>query len=283
MNRVQKKCLLASAALHGLLLLVLVFASAFQAPRMEKFDLPLLDVIPARTVEAAIYGGGDPAAQPPPPAPTPAPATPPPQPKPAPQPKPEPTPQPQPKPEVVPAPAPKPITETPKPTPKPAPPKIQVNSEIRRTPPAPQPARTAPPAQDDSQRRAAEELAQRATSAAARLSQSLSSKTTISIPGPGGAAFANYGQVVISIYERNWIKPENIDKTFTVRATVVIARDGKVVSTRITQPSANRLVNDSVERVLDRVKFIAPFPEGSTDATQSFNLNFELKPGNLTG
>lgn len=280
MNRVQKKCLVASAALHSLLLLVLVFASAFRAPRPQEFELPLLDIIPARLVDAAIVGGGDPQAQPPPPAPP----TPKPEPRIIPEPRPKPVSQVQP----APTPKPKPAAVTPepakqKPTPTPTRPAIKVNKEVRRATPAPSPSRTAQAAQDDTQRRAAEQIAERAASAASRLSQSLSSKTTIGIPGPGGEAFASYGQVVISIYERNWIKPENIDQTFVVRATVEIARDGNVLSHRITRSSGNRLVDDSVDRVLNRVKFIAPFPEGAKDATRSFNLNFELKPGALTG
>jgi TonB family protein len=282
MNRVQKKCLVASTAFHGLLLLVLLFASAFLAPRSQQLELPLLDVIPARLVDAALFGGGDPEAQPPAPAPTP----PTPEPKPVPVTEPKPEPVPQPKPAAIPAPKPAvvvPESTKPKPAPTPARPPIQVSKEVRRAVSTPTPTQTRQSDQEEAQRRAADQIAQRAASAASRLSRSLSSKTTIGIPGPGGEAFANYGQVVISVYERNWIKPENIDQTFVVRATVVIARDGKVVSHNITRPSGNRLVDDSVDRVLNRVKFIGPFPDGATDATRSFNLNFELKPGAFTG
>jgi TonB family protein len=286
MNRVQKKCLVASASLHGLLLLVLLFASAFLAPPSQQFELPLLDVIPARLVDAALFGGGDPEVQPPAPAPAPIPVPTPPAPEPKPVPVTEPRPKPVPDPTPTPTPKPAvvvPEATKPKPAPTPARPPIQVNKEVRRAASTPTPTPTRQSDPGEAQRRAADQIAQRAASAASRLSQSLSSKTTIGIPGPGGEAFANYGQVVISIYERNWIKPENIDQTLVVRATVVIARDGKVVSHNITRPSGNRLVDDSVDRVLNRVKFIAPFPDGATDATRSFNLNFELKPGAFTG
>jgi outer membrane biosynthesis protein TonB len=284
MNRVQKKCLVASTTLHGLLLLVLLLSSAFLARPSQQFELPLLDMIPARLVDAALFGGGDPEAQPPAPTPAPTPPTPEPKPIPATEPKPKPVPQPAP----TPTPTPKPavvVPESPKPKPAPTParPPIQVSKQVRRADSTPTPTPTRPSDQEEAQRRAADQIAQRAVSAASRLSQSLSSKTTIGIPGPGGEAFANYGQVVISIYERNWIKPENIDRTFVVRATVVIARDGKVVSHSITRLSGNRLVDDSVDRVLNRVKFIAPFPDGATDTTRSFNLNFELQPGAFTG
>jgi TonB family protein len=282
--------LVASTAFHSLLLLLLIAGAAFLPAKQDRFELPLLDVIPATLVDAALFGGGDPNANPPVAELPQQPA----QPKPEPQPKSKPEPKPAPKPasepvrEPAPKPAPtvttKPPAEKPVEKPKPAParPKIEVNRNVRTKPPAEAPRR-AESAQDDDQRRAAEQLAERLANSTSRLSKSLSSETTIRIRGPGGAAFANYGQVVISIYERNWLKPEGIDRTVVVRAAVTIARDGKVISAQVTEASGNRIVDESVERVLGRVKFVAPFPEGSTDATRLFNLNFELKPGALTG
>jgi len=103
------------------------------------------------------------------------------------------------------------------------------------------------------------------------------------VPGPGGEAFANYSQVVISIYQQQWIKPIGIEQTATVKATVIIARDGRVISARITKLSGNRTVDESVEQVLQRVKTVAPFPEGATDTTRTFDLSFELTPADLSG
>jgi TonB family protein len=282
--------LVASTAFHGLLLLLLIAGAAFLPPKQDRFELPLLDVIPATLVDAALFGGGDPKADPPVAQEPQQPA----QPKPQPQPKskPEPRPAPEPVPQQAPEPAPKPaptVTTKPppekpveKPKPAPARPKIEVNRNVRTKPPTQAPRQTES-ARNNEQQRAAEQLAERLANSARRLSKSLSAETTIRIPGPGGAAFANYGQVVISIYERNWLKPEGIDQTVVVRAAVTIARDGKVISAQVTGASGNRMVDESVERVLTRVKFVAPFPEGSTDATRLFNLNFTLKPGALTG
>ena len=57
MNRLQKKCILASVVLHGLLLLVILFGAAFQ-----KKQAPILyqriNVIPSRLVDSALSGGG---------------------------------------------------------------------------------------------------------------------------------------------------------------------------------------------------------------------------------
>ena len=69
MSRLHRKCLLTSAGLHALLLLVLFFSSAFLDVAPKPFDLPVLDYIPSTLVDAELYGGGNPNVQPPPPEP----------------------------------------------------------------------------------------------------------------------------------------------------------------------------------------------------------------------
>ncbi len=277
MSRLHRKCLMASAAVHSLLLLILFVGSAFLSSRPEPFDLPLLDVIPDKIVDAALYGGGNPQAQP---APAPPSETPPPISQ------PEPTP-PRREPEREPEPKPEPVTETRQPEikaaePKAPPPKkrpaVKVQLDTKHvTPPA---VRTAEPRVRPN---AVRELASRFSDTTSRLSRELTSKTTIGVPGPGGEAFANYSQVVISIYEQAWIKPVGIEKPATVKATVTIARDGHVVSSRMTSLSGNPTVDDSVDQVLQRVKEIRPFPAGAKDSTRTFNLNFELTPVDISG
>ena len=57
MNRLQKKCVIATAGFHLLLLLILVFGSAFFSPRPKPDDTQLLDVIPANLIDAAFNSG----------------------------------------------------------------------------------------------------------------------------------------------------------------------------------------------------------------------------------
>lgn len=280
MSRLHRKCLAASTTAHGLLLLILLIGSAFTDPRPEPFNLPLLVVIPDKIVDAAIYGGGEPKPAPPSeqaaaPAPVPTPV--PEQPQKAPEPKVEPKPQAQPQPSE-PAPTPAPKTKGAEPRPAAAKPKIQV-APIKSQ--AAKPKRAA--AETGIQPKVAEDLKSRFSSTASRLGSKLTPRTTIGVPGDGNGAFANYSQVVISIYRQQWIKPIGIEQTATVKATVVIARDGRVVSTRITRLSGNPTVDDSVERVLQRVKTVAPFPKESTDTTRTFELSFELIPADLSG
>jgi len=129
----------------------------------------------------------------------------------------------------------------------------------------------------------ADEIESRISGVASRLSRKLTTKTTIGVPGPGGEAFASYSQVIISIYQRAWLQPMGVEKTAAVKATVTIARDGRVLSARITKLSGNRAVDDSVEQVLQRVKEVRPFPEGAKDDTRTFDLSFELTPAELSG
>src|ERR1700686_2666007 len=71
MNRLQKKCFIAVAATHSLLLGILLIGPAFLVKRDNKADnMPVLDFIPTKLVDDAMSsGGGSPAshALPPPP------------------------------------------------------------------------------------------------------------------------------------------------------------------------------------------------------------------------
>ena len=57
MNRFQKKMLLASAGLHGFLVLLFLFGSAFFVSK-EKPATQRLNVVPTRLIEDALAGGG---------------------------------------------------------------------------------------------------------------------------------------------------------------------------------------------------------------------------------
>ncbi|MGA2854249.1 MAG: energy transducer TonB, partial [Verrucomicrobiota bacterium] len=248
MNRLQKKCVIATAGIHLLLLLILVFGSAFFSSRAKPDDTQLLDVIPANLIDAAFNSGVRGAT---PPAPVVQPAPQPPAPK-----------------AVVTPPT---LTErlkeifTPEPKPEPAKPvpakpeskphKIQVNTQlVSRI--APKNSTTT----DNSQK-----TAQVINTAIRNLQKNLKPGTTIDMPGDSTVAYANYASVVKSIYDRAWTLPDTIagDENITVKVT--IASDGTVISSHIIERSGDAPVDNSVQRALDRVSFVAPFPEGSSD------------------
>src|SRR5262245_21770375 len=65
MNRVQKKCLIASLALHALLCVILLVGPAFLSSNQKAGDQPTLQVIPSKIVDSLFSGGGNPKANPP--------------------------------------------------------------------------------------------------------------------------------------------------------------------------------------------------------------------------
>src|SRR5262249_36807604 len=104
----------------------------------------------------------------------------------------------------------------------------------------------------------------------------VSSETSIDVPGPGGAAYANYSSFVQAVYYRSWTPPPDLaDDSAAVQVRVVILRSGTVESFKIIKRSGHAALDKSVER-LRQVSFIAPFPEGATDEKRAFIIEFRL-------
>ncbi len=274
MNRLQKKCAIATAGIHLLLLTILVVGPAFFSPQPKATDTQVLDVIPANLIDAALNSGIRGATPPAPapvvvPPPQPVPPTPVVQPAPTPPaPKPVVTPQPsipeklaqlfEPKPKPV-----KPATETPEPKPH----QIQPNlTQVTRVAPK------NPTTPDNPQRDT------RAISTAIRnLQRNLSPGTTIDMPGDSTVAEASYASVVKSVYERNLTSflPSTIaNDNENTKVSVTIASDGTVISSSIITPSGDSVWDTAVQRTLDRVTYIAPFPAGTTDKERHYVINF---------
>jgi protein TonB len=271
MNRLQKKCVMATAGFHLLLLVILFVGPAFFWTKDKEDDTPVLDMIPANLVDSASTGVRN---AEPPPAPAPV-VTPPPQPAP-----------PEPKPVVQPAPAPQPtIAErvekffTPEPA-KPAPAKTEnqshtpkVNLKVTE--------RTVP---KDNSTPVTPDNSKAVKSALRALRHNLSSSTTIDMPGNSSAAAANYAQVVKSVYEQAWTPPDDTaSDDANIKVRVTIASDGTVISARVIGPSGDASVDKSVRSTLERVQFIAPFPSGTSDKERTYIINFNLKSKRLLG
>ncbi len=298
MNRLQKKCLIATAGLHLTLVLVLVFGSAFFTREEKPDETQTLTVIPANLIDAA-FSSGVKGAQPPPPTPVVKPPEPQPQPKPTPEP-------PQPKPVVTPPPPPKPaptfverVEKIFKPEPKPTPDDVK---------PVDKPAKTEKPkheikvslkpvtrntstAADTSAADNAKEIKRqrdarlKAIAAAARsIKENATSATTVEMPGEGSVSYANYASVVKSIYERAWTPPNDTSSDdANTKVSVTIGSDGTVISSRILNPSGDAQVDATVQRTLDRVTFVAPFPDGAKEKERTFIINFNLKAKRMLG
>jgi TonB family protein len=313
MNRLQKKCFVVSAGLHGMLLVALVFGTAFQRSNKKMVDIgPVIDLVNAIPTDRPVNSGGNPNGNPNPPAPAPAPVQPlPPPPQPVKQ---EPV-KPEPKPEVKQVKKPDPVPETPKvkaELPVTPPKKVVEKKPVKEATPAPKPAistkvvrRTNDPARvqqelaeraarDKAEKEYARQVAQYQAERARLVSQvggivggvgkSLSHSTVVAPLGPGGLAFANYGSIVRDIYDRAWhVGPDLTDDDSTAVARVTIRRDGTVEEAKIYRRSDNSLLNKSVQRALDSVRRIAPFPEGATDSERTFTIEFNLKTRKAVG
>jgi TonB family protein len=292
MNRLQRKCVLASTGFHLLLALILFIGPGFKKASPKTEDLPLIDFIPLKTTDLPFSGGGDPNAKPPPVAPQQKP-----QPQPQPQPPPEtkplpPPPKPEPKPEVKPdpippKPEPKPIGESfdPKPEPKRKPlnlkqvvrnPEDKLKEEQKR-----EEENARQEARREAQRR--QRLASAFSSAATGISSGVSSANTTVIfkgPGGGGVPYANFLQAVQSVYQRAWrgrVPAGATDRALSVAVEVVIGRDGTVESSRITEPCDNPQVNRAVRATLDAVRVAAPLPDEAKENQRTVTIYFDVE------
>jgi outer membrane biosynthesis protein TonB len=308
MNRLQKKCFVFSVGFHGLLLVILLGSAAFRN-RTKETDAPILSIIPANIIDAAESGGGEPAA-----AVRTTPAPPQPQPQSqaaAPQPKVQ---------QAVARPRPQPETVQPEPVRrvehvKREEPQEEVHSVAVAENPIPKASKprhqheihptfasaNATPTRAKSKSQNAENPSRSAARAEAhRLSEiensldhlasgvqtSGAARTIVDVPGisGGGEVFAAYRDAVRRYYYQAWIQPETGgDKSALPEARIEVARDGSIIRAELVSPSGERLLDKSVERALQLVTRLPPFPASSHDEQRVFRIQFSLELKQATG
>ncbi len=256
MGRLKRSCVVGSVVFHALILAMLVLGPMLLAKREEK--VRVIDLVPSEVIDKLLA----PAAPVAPVAPPPAPA--PPKPK---QPEPKKVqPKPKPKPKPIP-PKPKKITPKPKPKPKPKPippkPKIKVNLNSNARKP-------------DAQKKESQKEAAKRQTALNKLQTKLSGRTSVNVP-LGRYASANYESLIRRKYMDATIHPGAISGDPVVKVRLVIARNGRILSARVMGKSGVASWDRSVQKALDRVKFIKPFPESMKGSQQTFNLNFNSR------
>lgn len=292
MDRTQKKCFVGVTVMHALPLLLVVIGTAFfnkepipsESPHIIELINPNVTDGPTRASASAAMTAVPEA-------------------KPVEVPKPVPAPPPEPvREKVVEQPAPKPVeqktvSELPVPDKKPV--TKEVAKPIEKVTAKPAPKRnidiSKPVVRNTNDKKAAAEAADkaareraeraRAQVAAAlkgsvnRLGQNLSSSTTVDLQGGSGdgAGAVNYGDLVLKKYDDAWTAPNEVDDNEAiVKAKVVIARSGNVISADIIRASGNAVLDQSVQRALG-LRFIHPFPAGSKDSQRTYIINFNLK------
>ena len=272
MGKLKRSCVAGSFVLHAVIIALLVLGPVLLAKREEKVQV--IDLIPSEIVDQILT----PKVSVTPPAPT--------------QTKPKPTP-----------PKPKPVKIT-KPKPKPAPPKPKpvkiTKPKPKPTPPKPKPVKITKPKPkikvnlkptvrrpDSSKVKAQQEAAERARKADAkhqqalnkslnRLNSNLSGSTAVKAP-LGRFAAANYESLIRRKYMDATFHPGAISGDPVVKVRVVIARSGSVISARIVNSSGVTSWDRSVQKSLDRVKHIGPFPKSISGSQKTFTLNFNSR------
>ncbi len=110
------------------------------------------------------------------------------------------------------------------------------------------------------------------------LEHNFTPSTKVDMPGTSSVSYASYASIIKSIYTREWMPPDNAaNDEANTKVRIVVANDGTVISAQIVEPSGDASVDETVQRTLDRVTMIAPFPEGSTEKQKTFIINFNLK------
>ena len=162
-------------------------------------------------------------------------------------------------------PQPKKVQPKPKPKPKPIPPKpkikVNLNSNVRKP---------------DAQKKESQKEAAKRQTALNKLQTKLSDRTSVNVP-LGRYASANYESLIRRKYMDATIHPGAISGDPVVKVRLVIARNGRILSARVTGKSGVASWDRSVQKALDRVKFIKPFPESMKGSQQTFNLNFNSR------
>ncbi len=256
MGRLKRSCVVGSVVFHALILAMLVLGPMLLAKREEK--VRVIDLVPSEVIEKLLSPTA--LVAPPPASSTPKPKQPEPkkvQPKPKLKPKPLP---PKPK-KITPKPKPKPKPKL-KPKPKPKPKiKVNLNSNVRKP---------------DAQKKESQKEAAKQQAALNKLQTKLSGRTSVNVP-LGRYASANYESLIRRKYMDATIHPGAISGDPVVRVRLVIARNGTILSARVTGKSGVASWDRTVQKALDRVKFIKPFPESMKGSQQTFNINFNSR------
>jgi TonB family protein len=109
------------------------------------------------------------------------------------------------------------------------------------------------------------------------IGEGMSSSVPVSFHLQGnGLPSVDFLQQLKAIYEAAWLVPDGATDDNTTAASVTIARDGTVIRSRITRSSGNADVDASVRKALDSVRTTVPLSD-SSDNQQIIEINFSVK------
>ena len=111
----------------------------------------------------------------------------------------------------------------------------------------------------------------------ARAASAYGGDLTNSAPTPSKASRAIYLRQVQSAYMQAWeapTRPKDVKKA--AKVSVVVAKNGSVLSWKITDTSGDEELDSSVRKVLENVKSVQPFEDGARDKRRTVNVTFKL-------
>jgi protein TonB len=252
MNRLQKKCFIASTSLHLLLVLVFLVCSAFLASnsRPSSENVQIINFVPMVTMDGPVTPNPGASAAPPAPAPIPAPP--------------------------APTPPAQPVRNTPAVEPVREPKHVVVPDFTKAGSKSTTPPKTKPSVStENSDQAARQRIADQFRQATHAIGSSMSGSTKIELSGSGTVGVADWLSAVVSIYQRTWQMPVGITQDFPpVRTSITIARDGSVISKRMTGSSGIPEVDASIQETLERITQTVPLPEAAKEDERTVIINF---------
>lgn len=293
MSRLNKQCFFASAGLHVLLLVAAIFGAGFLPDRPIKQDMEPFHMMPASVIESLFDDPADVQGEPQP-EPVEEPVQLPPeveqtQPEPEPAPVQQPEPEPEPvvisepvKPESVKEVVKEPKRELPKENTiskkeepkKKEKPVIKISTVFKKNT-AKVPAKTSPVKTATSTPAKRNPAADFDPSRIERIGKGSKIKGVTTVLG---SALGNYGLKVQAAYDHRWTQSANLsNRNATVQVRVVVGTDGSIVSAKVVRQSGVASLDQSIERLLDRVTRIpeAP-PAGSSLSDRTYTINFNI-------
>ena len=90
--------------------------------------------------------------------------------------------------------------------------------------------------------------------------------------------FTGYYALVRDVMFRNWREPA-LAQSLTAQVVISVARDGRVLGSRLTFSSGNPIMDQSVLECMRRVQKLDPLPPGLGDSSTNIVIDFKLHGG----
>jgi len=128
---------------------------------------------------------------------------------------------------------------------------------------------------------ASTERARQLSKAIEDVARKLPTNKALELGSPSGSSNQNdqYARLVRFFYTQSWQPSDDgvENPNASAKVSVSIESDGRVSTSRITEPSGDARLDASVQRALARVQFIEPFEQGANETERTYTLNFSLR------